>query len=375
MRWVNLSTAAPVYKMPQTMNPVLLHYISPNDQSYCGSEMVAHQNIGQAIKLNQATLIPLSPWKTWRENTWPVFDLVSQRWNFVARSPQTPLVYSEVCFNSGRDSTMCPTFINFDIKPRPDNTLNPITHFAELIYPNGDRTIKVNSLARLDLQERIHEINGNVGFAWQQWRNCHKNLTNGSNTYKYHSRVDAVLMQMKRVIDDIFVSYFYKQFKNETLDLGFYSVDSYQWLYSDKPFKNWPVVNSPAYDDKKRDELKRRRNLLKRLFVEDNGDLLKILTLANNASKHSYFNTTPRSKVGNDFPTLLINLVKKNGQGKLEEININLSQLILGFSDLLNSIATRAVQINTTGSITEPYSSHCDRHSIEYYELDLPRPA
>lgn len=358
--------------MTQKTNTILLHYVHPDDQSYVGSDMVFRQNIEEAISLNQATLTPLTSWKSWSLNMWPIFNLESQQWEFVVQPPRTPLVQREACFYSGRDSTMCPTFINFE--HNTNNALNNIEHFAELIYPKGDRTVKVNSLARLDLKERLYEINENVRLAWEQWQNCHKDLTNGSATYKYHSRIDAILMQMRRVIDDIFVSYFYKKFKSETLDLGFYKVDSFQWLNDKKPFKNWPIQKNCVFSDTRRDEMKRKRGLIKRLFSEENDNFLSILTYASNGAKHSYFNTTARAKIGNDFPTLLMNVNMKNGKHGLEEINVHLSQIILGFTDLLSDVVTRAEQLNNDDNIADHTPSYCSRHHIEYYELDLPKP-
>lgn len=361
--------------MTQRIHSILLHYIHPDNQIYAGSEMVVRQNIEEVIQLNQATLVHLNPWKLWPENTWPIFNQKSHQWHFVGQTPHMPLVWRETCFYSGRDSIMCPTFIDLGNKSDKSEVLNDSEHFAQLVYPKGDRTVKVNSLARLDLKERIHEINDNVGAAWEQWKQCHKDPTNGSSTYKYHSRIDAILMQMRRVLDDIFVSYFYKQFKKETLDIGFYEVDSLQWLCQQKPFKGWPSLNSPTFDSDDRDDLKRKRKVLRRIFIEENHKFLDILTRASNSSKHSYFNTTPRSKIGNEFPTLLMNLEVKNEKGRLEEININLSQMILGFIDLLNDIVSRIALLNTTGNIPEPYPSHCKCHDIQSYELEYPRPA
>ena len=361
--------------MALKMDPILLHYINPDDQSYAGSEMVAHQNIQQPIQLNQATLIHLDPWKTWPKNTWPIFDFTSQRWLFADHPPRTPLVWREACFYSGRDSVMCPTFISFEHKNGNGDTLNAIDHFAQLIYPKGDRTVKVNSLARLDLKERIHEINDNVEAAWTQWRNCHNDPANGSTTYKYHSRIDAILLQMRRVIDDIFVSHFYKQFRNETINIGFYDVDSFQWLCNKSPFRDWPTLEISTFNNEKKDELKRKRKLIRSLFIGENYNFLDTLAHANNSSKHSYFNTTPRSKIGNDFPTLLMNMKIKKEIGRLEEMNVSLSQMILGFTDVLSDIATRVTQLNTTGSIPSLHPSSCNRHRIKRYELELPRPA
>lgn len=268
---------------------------------------------------------------------------------------------------------MCPTFVNFTGDKNYGNTENNIKQFAKVIYPDGDRTVKVNSLARLDLEGRIHEINDNVESAWRLWRNCHQSDNNHIGTYKYHSKMDSIMMQMRRIIDDIFVSYFYKQFKKETLDLGYYKVDSFQWLFSDKPFKHWPKHISTTSDDKS--NLLIKRKILKRLFIEENTCFLKLIAIANNGSKHSYFNTTPRSKTGDSFPTLLINVENKEKPGQLKEINVNLSQLILGFTDLLNSIGNRAYILNSTGNIPNTCPSCCKFHRIKHYELDLPRPA
>ncbi|GAB2885255.1 hypothetical protein GCM10027278_01840 [Paralcaligenes ginsengisoli] len=182
-------------------------------------------------------------------------------------------------------------------------------------------------------------------------------------------------MQMRRVIDDIFVSYFYKQFRSETIKLGFYDVDSFQWLCSKKPFKDWPNYKNLLLNTEEKDELKRKRQLLKQLFIGENDSFLRTLTDANNSAKHSYFNTTVRAKIGDDFPTLLMNVRPKNGKKGLEEINVNLSQMIIGFTDFLCDMATRIAQLSSEGNIADYGSCYCNHHLINHYDLEFPRPA
>jgi hypothetical protein len=270
---------------------------------------------------------------------------------------------------------VAPAFVSFDSIGFCKNgfSINSLEHFSEIIYPNGDRGIKVNSISRPDLVERINEINLNVDLAWERWVTFRGNRSDYRISYKYHSCVDVILFQMRRIVDDIFSNIFYKIFKNEVLELGFYDIDSFQWLYSDHPFKRWPFQEIGGLSLERKKDLKSKLNKVKNIFIGNNDLFLKTMADANNSSKHSYLNSSARGKLGLAFPSVVVNKKSKAFKGGLDELNAGLNQMIFGFTDFLYDLSFRLTKLRDGELDVGCGSYRCDAHVVNKYVLDLPR--
>lgn len=139
----------------------------------------------------------------------------------------------------------------------------------------------------------------------------------------YFFIVEAVLLSMRRVIDDLVMSIYCRTQKSEVEQSRKLSVDGYGSLWkSGKPTNFGRTFVSH--------------------YLRPNEEIAEIIVELSNSFKHSYL--LPESRAwGADFPTVLaLHAPRNDYSGEVTLHNHSLGQIVIGFNGLVSGIVERS---------------------------------
>lgn len=145
---------------------------------------------------------------------------------------------------------------------------------------------------------------------------------NSKKIIDYQYTLEAALVSMKRVVDDLVMSSYCMIFKDKVLETKHIEVDTYGSLFkNEKPTK----VGKEILDK----------------TIQSTDDFAQVLTELVNSLKHSYLLPEAQRAWGADFPTVVSIYAHRNKYGgEITYHNHSLGQIIMGFNNFVSNVVT-----------------------------------
>ena len=142
------------------------------------------------------------------------------------------------------------------------------------------------------------------------------------NIIDYRYTLEAALVSMKRVMDDLVMSSYCMIFRDKVLETKHIEVDTYGSLFKNgKPTKVGKEILDKA--------------------IQPTDDFEQVLTELVNSLKHSYLLPEAQLVWGADFPTVVSIYVHRNKYGdEITYHNHSLGQIIMGFNNFVSNVVT-----------------------------------
>ncbi|WP_124572867.1 hypothetical protein [Herminiimonas sp. KBW02] len=314
------------------------------------------------------TLIPTPITRLWENNQVPVFDPICRRW--ILKNVSTARLYpiEELCFYTGHDIWPNRPSLgsNFYTDPHPSNFNDPIPSWInQILASNFIYRFKSSGTVRRDLQQRLFSIRETSKLIYKKWDEAKNPKSDAVNPFDYHISTDALIFQIRRVLDEIVSLLFIDIFHSQLQKIGSpIYLDSFASLFEEtqgiqkRMFKN--LANNV--------ELANRFELLKKVFLGNNISFVKTIQTLSNASKHAFHNSDIRGLLGAEFPTVLALAQKRDKHiNGLVQYSHPLPQVLGGLEDFLIDLVARIVDMRRDGNVdlTKTYLS--DTHQLISY--------
>ncbi|HCG6159854.1 TPA: hypothetical protein NJ142_004279 [Vibrio parahaemolyticus] len=136
----------------------------------------------------------------------------------------------------------------------------------------------------------------------------------------YRYTLEAALVSMKRVMDDLVMSSYCLIFKRKVLETKHIEVDTYGSLFNkEKPTKVGEVIINKT--------------------IQPTDDFGQVITELVNSLKHSYLLPEAQLQWGVDFPTVVSIYAHRNKYGgEITYHNHSLGQIIIGFNQFVSNV-------------------------------------
>ncbi|RQO37234.1 hypothetical protein DBR37_03325 [Herminiimonas sp. KBW02] len=224
---------------------------------------------------------------------------------------------------------------------------------------------KSSGTVRRDLQQRLFSIRETSKLIYKKWDEAKNPKSDAVNPFDYHISTDALIFQIRRVLDEIVSLLFIDIFHSQLQKIGSpIYLDSFASLFEEtqgiqkRMFKN--LANNV--------ELANRFELLKKVFLGNNISFVKTIQTLSNASKHAFHNSDIRGLLGAEFPTVLALAQKRDKHiNGLVQYSHPLPQVLGGLEDFLIDLVARIVDMRRDGNVdlTKTYLS--DTHQLISY--------
>lgn len=145
---------------------------------------------------------------------------------------------------------------------------------------------------------------------------------NSKNVIDYRYTLEAALISMKRVMDDLVMSSYCVIFREKVLETKCIEIDTYGSLFKNgKPTNVGKIILNKA--------------------IQPTDDFAQVLTELVNSLKHSYLLPEAQLAWGADFPTVVSIYAHRNRyDGEIIYHNHNLGQIIMGFNNFVSNVVT-----------------------------------